>query len=151
MQTEFLFNKPTLSGPKCRERRSINISAKLTPTESAAIQTAAAQAGLLPGEWARKTLLQATGIEGHDGMEMHIFAECVGIQMLLMGTMEPLLRQAGLSEEKVTSIFREAQTTKQSKAQELIARRVARQQEQAAQEFAKQSARDSNAPMTFPG
>jgi hypothetical protein len=56
-------------------------------------------------------------------MELHIFTELVGIQMLLMNTLEPLLRGDKISQDQLTVIFRRVQTTKAAQAQELLARR----------------------------
>jgi hypothetical protein len=56
-------------------------------------------------------------------MEMHIFTELVGLQMLLMSTLEPLLRGSTLNQEQINAIFRQVQTTQATKAQELLAKR----------------------------
>jgi hypothetical protein len=52
-----------------------------------------------------------------DEMEMHIFTELVGIQMLLMNTLEPLLRGEKLAQEQLAILFRRVQTTKAAQAQ----------------------------------
>ena len=56
-------------------------------------------------------------------MDLHIFTELVGIQMLLMNTLEPLLRGDKLAQEQLTVLFRQVQTTKAAKAHELLAKR----------------------------
>jgi hypothetical protein len=56
-------------------------------------------------------------------MEMHIFTELVGIQMLLMNTLEPWLRGDKLAQERLTVLFRQVQTTQAAKVQELPAKR----------------------------
>src|SRR3984957_11590637 len=56
-------------------------------------------------------------------MDMHIFTELVGIQMLLMNTLEPLLRGDKLAREQLSVLFRQVQTTQAAKAQELLAKR----------------------------
>ena len=43
-------------------------------------------------DWVRGVLLHSLEGPGEPQMEMHIFTELVGIQMLLMNTLEPLLR-----------------------------------------------------------
>ena len=65
----------------------------------------------------------AKDIGSHTQMEMHIFTELVGIQMLLMNTLEPLLRGDKIAQEQLTILFRQVQTTKATKAQELLAKR----------------------------
>jgi hypothetical protein len=54
---------------------------------------------------------------------MDIFPELVGIQMLLRNTLEPLQRADQLAQEQLTLLFRQVQTRKAAKAQELLAQR----------------------------
>jgi len=61
-------------------------------------------------------------------MELHIFTELVGLQMLLMDTLEPLLRGDKLAQEQVKNLFRQVQTTKAAKALELLAKRSQNQE-----------------------
>jgi hypothetical protein len=56
-------------------------------------------------------------------MEMHIFTELVGIEMLLMNALEPLLLGSTMAQDQLTILFRQVQTTKASLAQDLLARR----------------------------
>jgi hypothetical protein len=56
-------------------------------------------------------------------MEMHIFTGLVGIQMLLMNTLEPPLRGDAIAPDQLTIFFRQVETTKAAKAQELLAKR----------------------------
>ena len=106
-----------------RDRRSRNLSTKLTAQEAKAIEAAASRAGKTPSEWARDLLLRGVVISSHTSMEMHIFTELVGIQMLLMNTLEPLLRGDKIVPEQLAILFRQVQTTKAAKAQELLAKR----------------------------
>ena len=106
-----------------RDRRSLNLSTKLTAVEAKAIEDAASRAGKTPSEWAREMLLRSDVVGSHTEMEMHIFTELVGVQMLLMNTLEPLLRGDKLAQEQLTVLFRQVQTTKAAKAQELLAKR----------------------------
>jgi hypothetical protein len=48
--------------------------------------------------------------------------------MLLMGTLEPLLRGDKMVQDQLTILFRQVQTTKAAKAQELLARRSKKQE-----------------------
>jgi hypothetical protein len=69
-----------------------NLGTKLTAVEAKAIKEAASRAGKMPSEWAREVFLRRDVVGSHTEMEMHIFTELVGIQMLVMGTLEPVLR-----------------------------------------------------------
>ena len=57
--------------------------------------------GKAPSEWARDLLLRGVAASDRGEMEMHIFTELVGIQMLLMNTLEPLLRGEKLAQEQL--------------------------------------------------
>jgi hypothetical protein len=107
-----------------RDRRVRNLSTKLTMQEAKAIEEAASRSGKTPSEWARDLLLRGVVIGSQTPMEMHIFTELVGIQMLLMNTLEPLLR-GGKTCPGITRYphFAKVQTTKAAKAQELLAKR----------------------------
>jgi hypothetical protein len=106
-----------------RDRRSCNLSTKLTTNEAKAVEEAASRTGKTPSEWARDLLLRGVVVGTHTPMEMHIFTELVGIQMLLMNTLEPLLRGDKIAQEQLTILFRQVQTTKATRAQELLAKR----------------------------
>jgi hypothetical protein len=56
-------------------------------------------------------------------MDMHTFTELAGIQMLLMNTLEPLPRGDKLAQEQLSVLFRQVQTARAAKAQELLAKR----------------------------
>ena len=62
---------------------------------------------------------------------MHIFTELVGIQMLLMGTLEPLLRGENMVQDQISILFRQVQSTKAVKAQELLEKRAKQRAEEA--------------------
>jgi hypothetical protein len=103
-----------------RDRRSFNLSTKLTTNEAKAVEEAASRAGKTTSEWARELLLRGTVVGSHASMDMRIFTELVGIQMLLMNTLlEPLLRGDKIAQEQLNMLFPQVQTTKAAKAQEL--------------------------------
>ena len=106
-----------------RVARSRSIGTKLTPAEEKQILAAAEADGKAPSEWARDLLLRGAISTNRGEMELHIFTELVGIQMLLMSTLEPLLRGETLTQEQLAILFRRVQTTKATQAQELLAKR----------------------------
>ena len=79
--------------------------------------------GTTIADWAREALLHNLGAQGLAAMEMHIFTELVGLQMLLMKTLEPLLRGDKMAQDQLNILFRQVQTTKAAQAQELLAKR----------------------------
>lgn len=111
--------------PRLRGRvaRSRSIGTKLTPEEERRILAAAEADGKAPSEWARDQLLGGADNTVQGEMEMHIFTELVGLQMLLMGTLDPLLRGETRTPDQVANLFRQVQTTKAARAQELLSKR----------------------------
>ena len=114
-----------------RDRRSLNLSTKLTATEARVIEDAASRAGRTPSEWAREALLRAAQGGSSDSLGMDIFAECVGSQMLMMNAFDPLLKAAGMATEHIKALFDQVQKTKLNQAQELLAKRTKRRAEEA--------------------
>jgi hypothetical protein len=54
----------------------------------------------------RELLLHGVVVGSQTPMDMQIFTELVGIQMLLMNMLEPLLRGDKLAQEQLTVLFR---------------------------------------------
>ena len=115
--------KPTINGSKRPTARNRILSARFTENEYAALENLAWSKGTTLADWVRDALLRDLGDGNSAEMEMHIFTELVGIQMLLMNTLEPLLRGDKISQEQLAVLFRQVQTTKAAKAQELLAKR----------------------------
>jgi hypothetical protein len=103
-------------------------STKVTSSEFGELESFAERQGQSISEWIRQTLLTEARGERGSAMNLHIFTELVGIQMLLMGTLEPLLRGDKMVQDQLTILFRQVQTTKAAKAQELLARRSKKQE-----------------------
>ena len=120
----------TLERLRGRDRRTVNLSTKLTAVEASVIDDAATRAGRTPSEWAREALLRAAQGGSSDPITMNIFAECVGSQMLMMNAFEPLLKTAGMTTEQIKALFDQVQKTKLNQAQELLARRAKRRAEE---------------------
>jgi hypothetical protein len=99
------------------------LSARFTHGEYSELEKYAWSKGTTLSDWVHQTLLEEAHGAGSAQMEMHIFTELVGIQMLLMKTLEPLLRGDKIAQEQLTILFRQVQTTKATKAQELLAKR----------------------------
>ena len=113
---------------KGREPRSQSIATRFTRAEERALLKKAEASGQNLREWVRNVLLHGDGPGCSGDMEMHIFTELVGIQMLLMNTLEPLLRGDKMAQDQLTVLFRQVQMTKSAKAQELLAKRSQKQE-----------------------
>jgi hypothetical protein len=106
-----------------RVARSRSIGTKLTPDEEGQILAAAEANGKAPSEWARELLLRGAVATNRGEMEVHLFTELVGIQMLLMNALDPLLRGEKMTQEQLAALYRRVQTTKAAQAQELLTKR----------------------------
>ena len=115
--------RPTTDGSKRPLARNRILSSRFMENEYAALEKLAWSKGMTLADWVRGVLLHSLEDPGQAQMEMHIFTELVGIQMLLMNTLEPLLRGDKLPQEQLAILFRQVQTTKAAKAQELLAKR----------------------------
>ena len=122
MENPIVF-RPTTDGSKRPLARNRILSARFMESEYAALENCAWSKGMTLADWVRGVLLHSLEDPGQVQMEMHIFTELVGIQMLLMNTLEPLLRGDKFAPEQLTILFRQVQTTKAAKAQELLAKR----------------------------
>ena len=103
--------------------RTRTASTKVTGGEFLELESFAARQGKSISEWIRQTLLTEARSQRDGSMSLHIFTELVGLQMLLMDTLEPLLCGDRHTHEQVAAIFRQVQTTKAAKALELLAKR----------------------------
>jgi hypothetical protein len=99
-----------------RDRRSLNLSTKLTAIEAQAVEEAASRSGKTPSEWARDVLLRPEALGKSTEMEVHLFTELIGIEMLMMKTLEPILRGDKLEQDQIAILFRQVQSTKAAKA-----------------------------------
>jgi hypothetical protein len=115
--------RPTTDGSKRPLARNRILSVRFTESEYAALENFAWSKGMALADWVRDVLLHSLEGPAEAQMEMHIFTELVGIQMLLMNTLEPLLRGDKIVPEQLAILFRQVQITKAAKAQELLAKR----------------------------
>src|SRR5215469_13993890 len=114
--TSIVVDEP-LVRTKGREVRTQSIATRFTPTEQRQLLQRAEATGQNLREWARDVLLRAAANDTESDMVQHIFTELVGIQLLLMDTLEPLLRGEKIPVERIGPLFRQSQSVKAAKAQ----------------------------------
>ena len=103
-----------------RTRRSQSISTKLTPQEEKEILIAAESHGKAPSEWAREVLLSAArGQQRGDGLPT--FAEVQALRLLLVNTLEPLLRGEKMTPEQFKEMLRYVKTNKRRAGADMLA------------------------------
>lgn len=113
-------NPSSLDRPVARTRI---LSARFTHEEYAELERHAWSKGTTLADWVHETLIGEARGQPSGSMDIHIFIELVGLQMLLMGTLDPLLRGETRTPDQVANLFRQVQTTKAARAQELLTKR----------------------------
>jgi hypothetical protein len=116
-------NDPSASRPgrlRGRARRSQSIGAKLTEEEESLILAAAEKASKAPGEWARDVLLRSA--RSRDSLqESMLFVELQALRLLLVNTLEPLLRGEKMTPEQFKEMLRYVKTNKRKAAADMLA------------------------------
>jgi len=116
-----LFDTRKLKG---RDRRTQNLSTKLTEAEERELQQASAAEGKTVSEWAREVLLHSARTADSSSMpDSVVLTEVVGLQLFLMNVLSPLARGEHLTAEQYQSIVKSVQANKVRTTQELIAKR----------------------------
>lgn len=113
--------RPRLKG---RDRRTQNLSTKLTQAEEAELHKASASEGKTLSEWARDVLLGSARQTCGTIHEPTLLTEIVGIQLFLMNVLSPLTRGEHLSPEQYQNIIKGVQANKGRTAHELLVRRL---------------------------
>ncbi len=114
-------NFPVTEQPELRTRTA---STKVTDSEFAELEAFAAQRGQSVSEWIRQTLLSEVRNQNKSATTLHIFTELIAIQLLLMNTLGPLIRGEKMTAEHLDVLFRQVQSSKRSKAQEILMKRL---------------------------
>jgi hypothetical protein len=104
--------------------RTRTIGVRVTEPEYLALQTDAWKTGKTVADWARDQILGRPALHGSGSLDEHVFTELIGVQLLLMNALGPLLRGERLSQEQLETLWKQVQTTKGRKAQELLLKRT---------------------------
>jgi hypothetical protein len=110
--------------------RTRTIGVRVTEPEYLALQTEAWKIGKTVADWARDQILGRQALHGSGALDEHVFTELIGVQLLLMNALGPLLRGERLSQEQLETLWKQVQTTKGRKAQQLLAKRTIGEEKQ---------------------
>jgi hypothetical protein len=92
-----------------RESRNQSLNTKLTPTEFAAVELAAATDGCTLGEWVRDLILRE--LRGGSASDPSL-AEILGVRLLLVNVLRPLAAGQRLTPETFDKLLDEISDTK---------------------------------------
>ena len=103
-----------------REARSQSIATRFTKDEEKALLHVASAQGMNLREWSRDVLLSAArGSRLHE--ENALFTELQALRLLLINTLEPLLRGDKMTTEQFKDMLRYVKTNKRKAAADMLA------------------------------
>ncbi len=120
----------TIEGTKRRAPRTRTIGVRVTEPEYLALENAAWKTGKTIADWARDQILGRALVQTGGTLHEHIFTELIGVELLLMNALGPLLRNEQLTQEQLEALWKQVQTTKGRKAQELLSKRTNTEEKQ---------------------
>lgn len=100
--------------------RNKTVSTKLTESECADAERAAAARGQWLSEWVRDVIVRELKDQRAD---FDLICEIVGLQLLLMNVLAPLARGEKITVDQFQTIVKSVQTTKSKAAEEMLSRR----------------------------
>jgi hypothetical protein len=119
MPTDSLGIESRLQRMKGREIRSQSIATRFTRAEEKTLLRVASDRGMNLREWSREVLLEAAqGSRLHD--EGALFAEVQALRLILVNTLEPLLRGERWSAEQFKQMLLYVKSNKHRVAAELM-------------------------------
>ena len=112
-----------VTGQASKISRNRTVSTKLPESEMAEAERMATTRGQWLSEWVRDVIVRELRDEAEEKIAVHAFTELVGLELLLMNTLQPLVSGQKMSAEQFRKLVEQIQTTKHTKARELLARR----------------------------
>ena len=104
-----------------RESRNQTLTTKLTPKEAAAVETASRAEGKTVGEWLRDLALRELPGSSSQLPLLPLMYEIAGIRLLLINTLEPVLRGDKMTPEQFKEMLRYVKTNKRKAAADMLA------------------------------
>jgi hypothetical protein len=110
--------KGAVKGRECRNR---SLNTKLTATEAAAVDAAAGSKGKAVGEWLRDLVLRELGRGTSQLQALAAIGEIAGLRLLLINTLEPLLRGDKMTADQFKEMLRYVKANKRKAAEDAVA------------------------------
>lgn len=107
-----------------RAPRTRTIGVRVTEPEYLGLEGEAWKAGKTVANWARDQILSRSPLSNGPSLQERTLTELVGIELLLINALPPLLRGERMPQERVEALWKQVQTTKGRKAQELLLKQV---------------------------
>ena len=104
-----------------REKRNITLNTKLTPAEYAEVERFCEAHGFGFGEWVRSLVLREIRSSNGPATSPSLLGEITGLRLLLINTMEPLLRGEKMSPEQFKAMLQYVKNNKRKAAADTLA------------------------------
>ena len=103
-----------------REKRTVTLNTKLTESEFGEVEKSCDARGVALSEWVRDVVLREvrTSVQPDSSP---LFGEIAGVRLLLINTLEPLLRGEKMSPEQFKEMLRYVKTNKRKAAADMLA------------------------------
>ena len=119
-----MISEQTIAQSAGRKRtivRRVTVGGKFTDAEAKSLAKRAADRGQLLSEWARECLLLAERGQRKEGESAALFTEVQALRLLLVNTLEPLLRGETMAPEQFKEMLRYVKTNKRKAAADMLA------------------------------
>ena len=104
-----------------RERRNITLNTKLTPAEFAEVEQFCDTRKIAFSEWVREVVLREVRSMDGQSMSMPLLVEVQALRLLLINTLEPLLRGDTMTPEQFKAMLQHVKANKQKVAADILA------------------------------
>ena len=104
-----------------REKRNMTLNTKLTEREFAEVERFCESRSVAFGEWVREVVLREVRSPEENIRTLPLVGEITGLRLLLINTLEPLLRGEKMTPEQFKEMLRYVKTNKRKAAADMLA------------------------------
>lgn len=104
-----------------RERRNITLNTKLTPAEFAEVEQFCDTRKIAFSEWVREVVLREVRSMDGQSMPMPLLVEVQALRLILINSLEPLLRGERMTPEQFKAMLQHVKTNKRKVATDVLA------------------------------
>ena len=113
-----------------REKRNITLNTKLNRNEYSEVERHCSLLGLDYGEWLRSLILREVRNDSRNVTELALMGEVTSLRLLLINTLEPLLRGDKMTAEQFKEMLRYVKANKRKAAEDTLLSYTERSTEQ---------------------
>jgi hypothetical protein len=113
-----------------REKRNITLNTKLSRNEYSEVERHCNSLGLDYGEWLRGLIMREVRGNSQYATDLALMAEVTSLRLLLINTLEPLLRGDKMTTEQFKEMLRYVKANKRKAAEDAVASYAERSTEQ---------------------